>query len=282
MTQNIVSSGKCSLATREEYWCSGLSYPCCFAACQLYWGRASAISEYNCVFVSLCSSLNFCFMSFMKIQLFIFFNSFVFGPAGGIWEFPGQGSNPHIHSNQSHYSENRGSLTHCTTGELPLLMFWPVLSALVPPDSQCHHVNSGSLVASRSVPSACVGAWTFSQGSELGCCFRLTSCVFREHCPSLPEAPGLEKHLLCILFVFLLLVSGRKGILHMFLCLGEEQMAGGRGHRLCTVYSVLLPSLLRASGSAFISQCGHLLLGESSLDPVYIQLRYWSWTSLVL
>ena len=115
-----------------------------------------------------------------------------------------------------------------------------------------------------------------------GVFFRLTSCVFREHCPSLPEAPGLEKHLLCILFVFLLLVSGRKGILHMFLCLGEEQMAGGRGHRLCTVYSVLLPSLLRASGSAFISQCGHLLLGESSLDPVYIQLRYWSRTSLVL
>ena len=219
---------------------------------------------------------------FYENSVIYFFNSFVFGPAGGIWEFPGQGSNPHIHSNQSHYSENRGSLTHCTTGELPLLMFWPVLSALVPPDSQCHHVNSGSLVASRSAPSACVGAWTFSQGSELGCCFRLTSCVFREHCPSLPEAPGLEKHLLCILFVFLLLVSGRKGILHMFLCLGEEQMAGGRGHRLCTVYSVLLPSLLRASGSAFISQCGHLLLGESSLDPVYIQLRYWSWTSLVL
>ena len=43
---------------------------------------------------------------------------FVPGCTCGIQKFPVQGSNPHHSSNQSHCSENAGSLTHCTTREL--------------------------------------------------------------------------------------------------------------------------------------------------------------------
>ena len=42
------------------------------------------------------------------------------------------------------------------------------LPALVSPDCQLHHLLSGSLADSASVPSPRVGAWKFSQGSEQG------------------------------------------------------------------------------------------------------------------
>ena len=41
------------------------------------------------------------------------------GCACSIRQFPGQGSNSQNSSDQSHYSDNAGSLTHCATRELP-------------------------------------------------------------------------------------------------------------------------------------------------------------------
>ena len=41
-----------------------------------------------------------------------------------MWKFPGQGSNPHHSSNQSHSSDTARSLTRCATEELPLMLFF--------------------------------------------------------------------------------------------------------------------------------------------------------------
>lgn len=196
---------------------------------------------------------------------YLFLTSFVFGPAGGMWELPGQGGiKPTPLQELKSLRWKRGILNPLHHWGTPSsLMFCPMLSVCFGPtrlsvSSHPLREPGGLQVSSFCL---CCGLDILSR-QWAGVFFRLTSCVFREHCPSLPEALGLERHLLCVLFVFLLLVSGRKGSWHLFLCLGEKQVAGGHGHRLCTVYSVVLPSLLCASSSAFISHCSHHLLGK--------------------
>ena len=44
--------------------------------------------------------------------LYFFFFFLLFGHAGGMWKFPGQGSNLSYSCNQSHSSDNNGSLTY--------------------------------------------------------------------------------------------------------------------------------------------------------------------------
>lgn len=48
---------------------------------------------------------------------------FPFGCTWGTWKFPGLGLNPHHSSNPGHCSDNTGSLTHWTTGELQWELF---------------------------------------------------------------------------------------------------------------------------------------------------------------
>ena len=51
--------------------------------------------------------------------VFIFLFIYLFCHIRGRWKFPGQGLNPRHRSDPSHCSDNPGSLTHCTTRELP-------------------------------------------------------------------------------------------------------------------------------------------------------------------
>jgi len=62
-------------------------------------------------------------------------------------------------------SDLQGPFSLCSTLSCP--SFCSVIS-LVSPDCQLHHLLSGSLADSASIPSPCVRAWKFSPGSELG------------------------------------------------------------------------------------------------------------------
>ena len=64
---------------------------------------------------------------YWKYFIFIFFVCllvFLFGHAQGMWMFPGQGLNLSLNSDWSHCSDNAGSLTHFTTRELLVIVFY--------------------------------------------------------------------------------------------------------------------------------------------------------------
>ena len=59
------------------------------------------------------------------VIVFILANSvcLFIGCAPGMWKFSGKGSNPHYSCNQSHGSDNAGSLTHWAMKELQMVFF---------------------------------------------------------------------------------------------------------------------------------------------------------------